>query len=870
MADSIDQIKKKHALSGWPMILAWVAMMIFAFHASTHMVGAGDTWVAMACGRHFINHGVDTIEPFSANSHKAGPTEETMAQYAKELRAGLYSVKDPPSGMKRSVISWWLKKVENYPNWSDGTKKLVKYWHPTGWVNQNWLTHVIFYWVTHLSPVADAEEYSYNSLVYWKIALYILNIICVYYIGRVLGVNPALSAVFACFAMFVGRSFFDVRPAGFSNLLVAVYLLILLLTTHRNILYIWLLVPLAAFWCNLHGGYIYAFIMLIPFMGLHLLMALPKKWSLILYNVAAWPLFLMVAISIGSKKPEEQTGSAYALVFLFLVGIIVLDILLVTLRDKLANIGYKGLIHTVAASFAAFVATIVLNPFHLTNLTHTFVISLSKQAERWRTVNEWHPAFEWKNPVGDEIPFLIMYIIAWILLAVWAVIYLKTRSTVDGLPKRRKKDKDKEKETYKLPKIDITFIAITALTIYMAISSRRFIPIAAMAACPLLAVFIDQVVRAISATANLRKTNSLIVPAMSREMQNYFTVAGVVAVLFFGTWWGLKFKTVYLDVWPTDPKLTSVFMRMTASDVKPFYVMRFINENKLEGKMFNYWTEGGFIAYGQDPDPNTGKTSLQLFMDGRAQAAYLQTTYDIWSDIMSGGRVAYRLRRQMRARGQKSLSASAYREIGAWIDKKLTKYDVWAVLMPAGQFRGHFLRGLEYDPNWNVIFYNNKQKLFVRISDPKALKLLNGIHTGETKYPDEFSRNLIRAHYLLMPSKDNATLQQGLQFAFDAFNNHPSNAPMQKILYATRLKNPQLTAKATQFLQDYFDRFDENEKEWKNIDGYHHKLAAALNASGYLHRLARAKKDQKKTKRYELWIKEHKGIARNIVKTKRW
>jgi hypothetical protein len=526
----------------------------------------------------------------------------------------------------------------------------------------------------------------------------------------------------------------------------------------------------------------------------------------------------------------------------------------VTLRDRLVNIGYKGLIHTVAASFAAFVATIVFNPFHLTNLTHTFVISLSKQAERWRTVNEWHPAFEWKNPVGDEIPFLIMYIIAWILLAVWAVIFLKTRITVAKLPRRHKKDKGKENETYKIPTIDITFIAITALTIYMAIRSRRFIPIAAMAACPVLAMFIDQIVRAISATANLRKTNSLTIPAMSREIQNGFTIAGAVAVLFFGTWWGLKFKTVYLDVWP----------------VKPFYVMRFINENKLEGKMFNYWTEGGFIAYGQDPDPITGKTSLQLFMDGRAQAAYLQKTYDIWSNIMSGGQVAYQKRREMRARGQKNLSATAYREIGAWIDKQLTKHKVWAVLMPAGQFRGHFVRGLEYDPNWNVVFYNNKQKLLVKISDPRALKLLNGINSGQTKYPDEFSRNLIRAHYLLVPSKDNATQQQGLQFAFDAFNIHPSNAPMQKILYAMRLNNPQVVAKATQFCQNYFDKFVEKEEQWKYIDGYHHKLAAALNASGHLRSLAVAKKDQKKIKDLDSWRKEHSFIARNIVKTKRW
>src|SRR4030042_4905481 len=114
--------QRRPALSGWPMILGWLAMLIFAFHASTHMVGAGDTWVAMACGRHFINHGVNTVEPFSENSHKAGPTKE---------------------------------EIKTWPNWAQGIAdkvgmRAVKYWHPTGWVNQNWLTHVIFFWLRKL------------------------------------------------------------------------------------------------------------------------------------------------------------------------------------------------------------------------------------------------------------------------------------------------------------------------------------------------------------------------------------------------------------------------------------------------------------------------------------------------------------------------------------------------------------------------------------------------------------------------------------------------------------------------------------------------------------------------------------------------
>ena len=487
-----EPVGKRQALSGWPMILGWIAMLIFACHASTHMVGAGDTWVAMACGRHFLNHGVDTVEPFSANSHRSGPTQEDIEKWP-------------------GAAGWLAQKVG---------LETTKYWHPTGWLNQNWLTHVIFYWLTHESPFADAENFSFNTLAYWKVGIYILAIICVYYIGRLLKVNPALSVVFACFAMFVGRSFFDIRPAGFSNLLVAIFLLILILTTYRNILYIWLIVPLAVFWCNVHGGYIYLFIMLIPFTALNLLTSISKK--------------------------------------------------------RFTSIGLKGVYHTMGAGFVTLVAVIVFNPFHLTNLTHTFIISLSEHAEMWRAVNEWHPAFEWGNPVGDEKPFLIMYIIAWVVLLLWAAVLMITSSSVKSNTKRKAKKND---DDYEWPKIDLALLAIAALTIYMAIRSRRFIPIAGIIACPVLAMLIDQMVRAISATRNFHRQNRLFVSSMSDSLQLSFTIAGVAAVLYFGTWWGLKFKRVYLDPWPTDARLNSIFMRMTASDAKPFDACKFIRDN---------------------------------------------------------------------------------------------------------------------------------------------------------------------------------------------------------------------------------------------------------------------------------------------------
>ena len=243
----------RSAFSGWPMIIGWLAMLIFTIHACTHMVAAGDTWVAMACGRHFVNHGVDTVEPFSANSHKAGPTEA---------------------------------EIETWPGWAQWiTKKVgietVKRWHPTGWINQNWLAHVIFYSLVPESSYADGVSFTSNALVYWKFAIYIVTVVCVYYTARLLGANPALCAVFSCFAMFTGRSFVDIRPAGFSNMLVAVFLLILVLATYRNVLFIWLVVPVTIFWCNVHGGYIYVFIILAAFVGLNLPTGVHKKNALI-------------------------------------------------------------------------------------------------------------------------------------------------------------------------------------------------------------------------------------------------------------------------------------------------------------------------------------------------------------------------------------------------------------------------------------------------------------------------------------------------------------------------------------------------------------------------------------------------------------
>ncbi|MFH1370315.1 MAG: hypothetical protein ABII09_03390 [Planctomycetota bacterium] len=1123
-----DLIQQKRAFAGWPMLVAWLAMLLFALHASTHMVGAGDTWVAMACGRHFINHGADTNEPFSANSHRQGPTPE---------------------------------EVKTWPKWAQSiTDKVgldtVKYWHPTGWVNQNWLTHTIFYWLVHYSPFADDADWSFNALVYWKFTIYILTVICVYYTSRVLGVNPALAAVFACASMFIGRSLLDIRPAGFSNLLVAVFLLILVLATYRNYLYIWLLVPVTAFWSNLHGGYIYVFIMLAPVVVLRLLTILSKRATVSLHCILTWlalfaamykytshepfiaaaPLngkffFLLVLLIIASIvltryksvnaagfygyhiiaslivfavllarffPPEQATWSQELAVyagesrlsfFMAFVAASALGLVVTLLKDRLVTVSptavahttagqttavaqpaagqTTAVAHTAAAGLAAFVASIIFNPFHLTNLTHTFVISISQHAEGWRNVHEWWPSFRWGNPVGTAFPFMIMLVLGvgllglWLfsrllvpkqakmtklelerqerrndilmrilgyasaVVVIWAVIIsfslgevsfsgflltglfvgilwasvqisvhfiylivplsvfaLQTAdaghgylgryifpfitipiyaamfgigSQISSKPKykvesiffvlggavaamilsawivnpfkfkesvwhleqfwgirrlwqpvyeanleltyknlfgvlygisglciilwlvvplvrdlfRQNEVEIKTKgqaeagEGYQLPRIDLALITIAVLTAYMAIRSRRFITIAGYASCPVLAMFTEQIICAAGASWNFYKHGRLDVPRIPRWVQRFLVSTAIIVVAGLGIYWGHKFKVVYLDRWPNDTKLTSMFIRMTASHAKPFYACGFIKQNKMSGKMFNYWTEGGFIAWGQEPDPNTGRTPLQLFMDGRAQAAYDYKAYLNWAEISSGGPIVQRAR----IRNQ-NLTAEDYLQVGQWIENELKNNNVWVVLMPSNQFDTAFVTGLEHSRNWRVVFMNDKQKLYVDITDPRGLKIFNGIMDGTTVYPNDYSRNIIIAHTILVFEQAPERVATGLDCAIKALEEDSTRLPAQLIqIYYQQY--PALRTQIMAFWKRYLDDFLANEEKYLNSDGYLNRATIALTALAYITPMAEKAKETEVVQQYQQKEKELREVLYTI-NDKRW
>jgi hypothetical protein len=891
----------------WFKVVLFAGMLLFAFYASTHMVAAGDTWVAMACGRHFDNHGVDTVEPFSFNSHPAGPSEETL---------------------------------EKYPDWTHGIKK----WHPTGWINQNWLTHLIFYKLA--SWFGDDGSYNYNTLVYWKFAIYFLAVICIYATGKLMGAGDFLSAAGACFAMVVGRTFYDIRPSGYSNLLVPVLLLIFALAVYRNYRLIWLIVPVVVFWANVHGGYLYAFIMLVPFIGVHLLLRLPRRWSICLGFIGLWlVLYLMsykfisntnyltvqkvlnksdavpilfkdkiliiwALLAVGSvaltvlKTIKSQLFYAYHIgigaiyfltlaprffmaeiprrltphfkeiyshfvfssqmtfVLVSLVGCLL--ILVMSLKkERFIALSFKGIHHTIGAGVVSFIAMIVFNPFHLTNLTHTFEISVSKHAESWRQVNEWKPAFDWMdktttkaNRVGDEEAFGVLCILTFAALLCWLVgHFLKPKPTMKR--GRRNQQAQIPEGSFQWPKIDLAMIVISLLTVYMAIRSRRFIAIAGSAAAATVFLMILQIWQMFSARFSW-KTEGLLRPIpWPPVVLKSIRTGTLFVVLGFGLFWGMKYKYVYLDPWPTDNRYNTVFMRMTASHLKPFEVCRFINDNNISGRVFNYWTEGGAVAFGQTPDEKTGKVPLKLFMDGRAQAAYNHDIFKLWQNIHSGGPIIQTARQK-----KQKIDAKILTKAGSWIDTQLKANTVWTVLMPKAQENSIFMRALKKTTNWKTAYFDNTQHILVDAETPQGKTLLDSIIAGTAVFPDAFSENLTTAAVIIETKnakryKDLHTLTKA---AFDERPCPTSARAMTRLTGLTMFRE-----KVAEYLKSYVDDFVQNKETYMKKDGYFQRAASAEIASRSLIKMLPKEKD-----RYLKYANQFRAELKPLSKSRIW
>ena len=268
----IIEPKPQRSLPRW----IWLGCVLFviaaALHSADESIGGGDTWVALACGR--------------------------------------YQLGDWPRGpVQQSDRSWQMRLLDKFAvhiTWHDPFGARTRPYNPqnkedVGWVNQNWLTHTLFYQMK--------TAWGENSIVVYKFVQAVLTALFTYWAARALGAHPLLSAGAAAFGILLSRSFVDLRPNVSSILFAAIMIMLLAYWKKGSSWALAGMFPVMVIWANVHGGFIYAImIFVVLWVGFLLAMVVNQGWLDLLWNwvqalpsiprVIVWILILPIMVAL--------------------------------------------------------------------------------------------------------------------------------------------------------------------------------------------------------------------------------------------------------------------------------------------------------------------------------------------------------------------------------------------------------------------------------------------------------------------------------------------------------------------------------------------------------------------------------------------
>jgi len=257
-----------------------------------------------------------------------------------------------------------------------------------------------------------------------------------------------------------------------------------------------------------------------------------------------------------------------------------------------------------AAGALLSILCLVINPFGLDNLKYTFTAFNSSLSQ---STPEWKPIWV-KASFGTVIEFIVIIIFIIVLVLVRMLLLKKIEgSNVKELIFNRQ---------------DINVIVFEVLlssyVILMAISSRRFIPLALIIMAPILGMQLMWLIRLTS--------------------WKWLTAALSCIVLIFASNLACNNLTLYSVFGNSYENRGSFFDQMHLVDRSfPSELVKFINDNHINGNIFCPWTWEGYIHW-NSPEP-------KLFIGGRAQQVYDEETMEQYDLILSGNSTIETLQR---------------------------------------------------------------------------------------------------------------------------------------------------------------------------------------------------------------------------------
>lgn len=240
---------------------------------------------------------------------------------------------------------------------------------------------------------------------------------------------------------------------------------------------------------------------------------------------------------------------------------------------------------------SALLLTTVLIPFGWDNLYATFVTGASGV---WRYVREWAPV--WVSiPNGGLFPFFAL-LVTFLGLVVFHLL-TKEKVAGEGVPPRRGRGER------------IFEIVVIAITFVMALSARRFIPVAILVCLPCLCYLVWH------ALVYFRKEVLVLSLALAAPL--------LALLMFYQTslpWYGKA---------EMSGNRGDLFAQMHLIHARyPLRMAAFINKAEVAGRLFTDWQWEGFFRW--------HCPQMKVFIGGRAQQVYDEETFRRYMTAFSG------------------------------------------------------------------------------------------------------------------------------------------------------------------------------------------------------------------------------------------
>ena len=681
----------KKGISRWVWIGCVLLVIAAGLHSADKIVGGGDTWVAMECGRF-------TVGPWAMN-HPGRTWQMRLLD-----KFGIHITnKDPYSAASRSYIP---SDHENF-----------------GWVNQNWLTHVMFYKMkTALGGDWREPQKGELLIVIYKFLQAVLTALFAYWAARVLGAHFLLAGAAAAFGILISRSFVDLRANVSTIFFASVMIFLLALWRERRYRLLLWMIPVMIIGSNVHGGFIYPIIIF-------------------------W-------IALG--------------------GYLMMKLLHSSLPGRFVQVSSRGIRWLAIMAVVVTLIPGIFSPFGWENLIHPFLVATGSEGVVWRDVIEWKPIWD-NSGFGNERPYIYFLTILGIVFVVWWVLYFL--KPVQPQPRRRQRQIP---AVDNWPRIDLAHLGIMGITVYMSIMSRRFIFLGGVVLAPFLAIMTQEIINMVRLRRRHAHQEALELAPIGWKAALWLASMSMIAAILTGLvfiWamWDMYFRP------PADGEVKTVFRKMVGINDQPVRGIKFFDANRIKGKVFNEWTNGGFIAFNQTPNAETGEPACKVFMDGRSQAAYKVRHFAYWRSLRSVPKkpddkyyaevkrlaakmglsptdpeffdglidklLKIKLKKEQFRSAKEALRAEQYYQtmihfaVGELeLYENILERDGLNVALLTLRRSKDLFRVFGRSMKWSLLYIDNRHAMFFRVDAPENRELLRK-KPSRLKYPDEYSRN---------------------------------------------------------------------------------------------------------------------------------